>query len=975
MAIRARRGSWSGCRGGVTSDGHAEEPCSEGEDGRYQPMVAHDVPFPPYPNRWLLVPRCSVMMSCARPAGTVVGTAAVGRLLTECKAVSELGERTEVSGGRVELTVNGTPVTVRGDHPHLLAALREELDVTSPKDGCSPSGQCGCCTVLVDGKAVVSCNLPLAKVAGSSVVTLEGVDPSERQRFADAFAACGGLQCGFCIPGIVMRAKAQIDKKGADLDRAAMAPHLGAHLCRCTGYVKILDAIEAVAKGKEFQPSLGGGIGAAGAKYEAAELTLGDRDYIDDLRVPGMLHAALRLTDHARADVTAIDTTAAACADGVVAVFTAADIPGELRVGIILKDWPIMIPVGGRTSYAGDVLAVVVAETRQQARAAAELVDVQYDVLRPVTDPLAAIEPGADVAVWGTDDNVLSRSAYARGDVEAALAGSAHTVHEVFQTQRVEHAFLEPESTLAVPSGDGNERRLHVYSGGQGVWDDRDDICRVLGVDTAVVTVELVSNGGAFGGKEDMANQTHAALAAWLLDRPVKCTLSREESFRIHAKRHPVRLEYWAGCAADGMLTGVKVRAVGDSGAYASVGMKVLERAAGHATGPYHVPAVDVESIAARTNNVLCGAFRGFGANQAQFAMDGVLDRLAEQVGISGWEIRKRNVIRPGALWGPGQLMDDGAAGAEVCLDTIEPAYAAAVAAGKAVGLGLGLKNAGLGNGLREVSGAVVRFRSEESRSGERRSEGAEASSEASAASPRVEVRHGWTEMGQGVHTVALQVAAEELGVDPTRIDVIVDTTRQLGFGQTTGSRGTLMAAGAVQRACQAALADGCRPDHDYHAEHIVDWTAKLGDPEHPQPTIHAAFGYAAQLVVVDRDTGKLERVVAVHDVGRAVNPVLCEGQIEGSVHMGLGYALSEDFPTDPETGFPQFSTLRQLGILRAKDVPEIEVQLVEVPQPRSPYGIKGVGEIGLVPTAPAVAAALHDLDGQWRATLPMRPG
>ena len=854
---------------------------------------------------------------------------------------------------RTEFTLNGTPVTVRGDHPHLLAALREELDVTSPKDGCSPSGQCGCCTVMVDGKAVVSCNLGLEKVAGKSVVTLEGIAADERQRYADAFAACGGLQCGFCIPGIVMRAKSQIDKKGADLDRAGMAPHLGAHLCRCTGYVKILDAIEAVAKGKTFEPALAAGVGQSGAKYEAAELALGDRGYVDDIRVPGMLHAALHLTAHARADVTAIDTTAAAAADGVVGVFTAADIPGELRVGIIYKDWPVMIPVGGRTSYAGDVLAIVVAETRQQARAAAQLVDVAYDVLTPVTDPLAAVEPGAELAVWGTDDNVLSRSVYARGDVDVTLAASAHTIHEVFQTQRIEHAFLEPESTLAVPSGRGDDKTMHVYSGGQGVWDDRDDICRMLALPTDRVTVELVSNGGAFGGKEDMSNQAHASLAAWLLDRPVKCTLSREESFRMHAKRHPIRLEYWAGCDADGKLSAIKVRANGDSGAYASVGMKVLERAAGHATGPYHVPHVDVEAVAARTNNLVCGAFRGFGANQAQFAMDGVLDRLADLVGISGWEIRKRNVIRPGMVWGPGQIMDDGAGGAEACLDAIKPAYDAALDAGKAVGLGLGLKNSGLGNGFREVSGAVVRFHGDDD---------------------RVEVRHGWTEMGQGVHTVALQVAAEELGIDPARIDVIVDTTRQLGFGQTTGSRGTLMAAGSVQQACRAALAADCAPDVDHCGEHVVDWTSKLGDPANPNPTIHAAFGYAAQLAVVDRESGKVERVVAVHDVGKAVNPQLCAGQIEGSVHMGLGYALTEDFPTDPATGFPTFSTLRQLGILRAKDVPEIEVALVEVPQPRSPYGIKGVGEIGLVPTAPAVAAALHDLDGEWRTTLPMKP-
>ena len=852
----------------------------------------------------------------------------------------------------VDFQLNGVAVTVRDDHPHLLAALREELDITSPKDGCSPSGQCGCCTVHVDGKAIVSCQQSLAKTAGKAVTTLEGVAAAERTAFADAFAACGGLQCGFCIPGIVMRAKAQIDKKGADLQPSDMARHLGAHLCRCTGYVKILEAIDAVAKGKQFEPSLAATVGGAGARYEAGELTLGDRDYIDDMRVAGMLHAALHLTAHARADIESFDTTAAVAAPGVVAVFTAADIAGELRVGIIYKDWPVMIPVGGRTSYAGDVLAIVVAETRQQARDAAALVEVGYDVLTPVTDPEAALAVDAPVAVWGTDTNVLSVSEYSRGDVDGGLASAAHTVHEVFHTQRVEQAFLEPESTLAVPSSIDGVRHLQVYSGGQGVWDDRDDIARMLSVGNEQVTVTLVSNGGAFGGKEDMSNQAHASLAAWLLDRPVKCTLSREESLVIHAKRHPIRLEYWAGCDADGHLTAIRVRGIGDSGAYASVGMKVLERAAGHSSGPYHVPALDVRAVAVRTNNPICGAFRGFGANQAQFAMEGIIDRLAEMVGIDGWEMRKRNVIHPGQVWGPGQIMDDGCGGAEVCLDAIKPHYDAARADGKAIGLGLGLKNSGLGNGFRELCRAVVRFRGD----------------------GKVEVRHGWTEMGQGVHTVALQVAAQELGIDPNRIEVIVDTTRDLGFGQTTGSRGTLMAAGSVREACVAALAGGCQPDVDYVGEHLVDWTQQLGDPENPNPTIHAAFGYATQLVVIDRETGDIERVVAIHDVGKAVNPILCEGQIEGSVHMGLGYALTEDFPSDPATGFPTNMTLRSLGILRAKDVPPIEVHLVEVPQPKSPYGIKGVGEIGLVPTAPAVAAALRDYDGHWRTSLPMRP-
>ncbi len=575
----------------------------------------------------------------------------------------------------------------------------------------------------------------------------------------------------------------------------------------------------------------------------------------------------------------------------------------------------------------------------------------------PNTDPVAALADGAPLSVWGTDTNVLSTSAYRRGaDFDDAFAASAFTVHETFETQRIEHAFLEPESTLAVPSGDGDDRRLHVYSGGQGVWDDRNDIAAVLALGNERVTVELVSNGGAFGGKEDMSNQAQASLAAWLLDRPVKCTLSREESLRMHAKRHPIHFEYWAGCDADGHLSALKVRGIGDSGAYASVGMKVLERAAGHACGAYRWAALDIETIAVRTNNLVCGAFRGFGANQAQFALEGVLDRLAEQVGITGWEIRKRNVIRPGDEWGPGQIMDDGAGGAEACLDRIKPSYDSAIADGKAVGLALGLKNSGLGNGFREVSKAVVRFHDD-----------------ADGEPGRVEVRHGWTEMGQGVHTVALQVAAQELGIAPERIDVIVDTTRELGFGQTTGSRGTLMTAGSVSDACAAAKAGGCRPGVDYEGEYVVDWTQKLGDPNVEHPTIHSCFSFATQMVIIDRESGDIDKVVAVHDVGKAVNPMLVEGQVEGSVHMGLGYALSEDFPTDPETGFPTNMTLRSLGILRAKDVPEIEVQIVEVPQPRSPYGIKGVGEIGLVPTAPAVAAALHDLDGTWRNVLPMR--
>jgi len=865
-----------------------------------------------------------------------------------------------------DFTLNGAAASIAGSHDHLLGALRDELGVFSPKDGCSPTGQCGCCTVLVDGKARVACQTSLEKTTGATVVTLEGIEPDERQQMAEAFAAFGALQCGFCTPGILMRTKSMLDKaaaSGTGLTREKAARLMGGNLCRCTGYTKILDAVEALAADEvpvAVQPR---GVGTRGIKYEAHTLALGDRPFIDDMVPTDLTHGAFTLTKHARADIVAIDSAAAEAVPGVVRVFTAADVPGELRHGLIHKDWPVFIPIGGRTSYMGDVIAMVVADDRNTARHAATLVDVTYDVHEPIVNPIEAIASTED-AVWELDGNILSTSTYTRGDVDAGLAEAAHVVRETFQTQRIDHAFLEPESTLALPVPAGSQLpltnptttggdatdfdRLMVFSGGQGIWDDRNDIARILNVDADRIVTELVSNGGAFGGKEDMSNQGQTALAAWLLQRPVKTTFSREESFLVHTKRHPIRMAYEAGCAADGTLVGLRVRMVGDSGPYASVGMKVLERAAGHACGPYVIDNIHVNAIAARTNNSVCGAFRGFGANQAQFAMEGVMDRLAEMAGISGWEIRNRNVITPGVVWGPGQIMDDGCLGARQCLDAVRPAYDAATAAGQPVGVALGLKNSGLGNGFKEIARAVVHFRDD----------------------GKVEVRHCWTEMGQGVHTVALQVAVEELGVEPERIEVIVDSTRELGAGQTTGSRGTLMGAGSVADACQAAMADGCKVGVDYHGEYRVDWTNSMNEGlEHP--TIHSTFGYAAQMVVLDPDSGAVKKVVAAHDVGRAVNPLLCEGQVEGAVHMGLGYALSEGFPCD-EDGQPKNDTLRSLDIVRPKDMPDVDVILVEAAEPNSPYGIKGVGEIGLVPTAGAVAAAMHANDGRWRTELPL---
>ena len=713
----------------------------------------------------------------------------------------------------VSFILNGSEVTVADDHPHLLAALREELGVCSPKDGCSPSGQCGCCTVLVDGKAVVSCNLSVQKVAGTTITTLEGLPDDERERMASAFAATGALQCGFCTPGILVRVAALLERKGADLDRDTAARHLGAHLCRCTGYVKILDAVELLAKGEtpELQPL--GGIGSSGSRYQGFDLALGDKPYVDDLRPPGMLHGAVRLADHARADVLRIDTTAARPVPGVVRVLTAADVPGELRVGLIHKDWPVFIPEGGRTSYLGDVLAFVVADdrdtgaTRRRARRGRVPRAANAHRSRRRPRPTTRTRCGSSTATCCRAPHTRAatstrRSRRARTSCTRSSRPSASSTRS-----------SSPSRPSSCPSPAVGSRCTPA--------------ARACGT---TATRPRRCSASTRNGSPPCSSRTavrSAARRTWRTRRrprwPRSCS-TRRSSARcrarsrcfIHPKRHPIRIDLTVGCDADGRLTALRARMVGDSGPYASVGMKVLERAAGHASGPYHLPAIDVEAFAARTNNSVCGAFRGFGANQAQFAMEGALDRLAEQVGISGWEIRRRNVIKPGEVWGPGQIMDDGCRGAQRCLEAVKPAYDAAIAAGRAVGLGLGLKNSGLGNGFLEIVRAVVRFEPDGT----------------------VEVRHCWTEMGQGVHTVAAQVAIEELGVDPARVRVIVDTTRELGAGQTTGSRGTLMGAGAVADACRAARADGCRVGVDYAGEYRVDWTSSIdvrrraaGDP------------------------------------------------------------------------------------------------------------------------------------------------
>jgi xanthine dehydrogenase molybdenum-binding subunit len=854
----------------------------------------------------------------------------------------------------MRLVLNGRQVSVdTGPGESLLEVLRERCGLRSMKDGCAPEGTCGACTVIVDGRAVVSCAQPASRVAGRHVTTLEGLSPEARALWADSFALTGAAQCGYCSPGIVMKAHALLEREAAP-SREAITRALAGNLCRCTGYVKVIDAIELVQAARRGGPlpevDRSGGIGSRSVRSGARELALGDRPFVNDMAVPGMLHGALRFSDHPRAVVLRIDTTRAAVAPGVVSIVTAADVPGERIVGLIARDWPVFVAEGETTRYVGDVLAAVAAGTRREARAAAALIDVEYEVLRPVSDPFAALEPGAPAVHAG--GNLLETSVVRRGDAGAALAAAAHVVGDRFTTSSVEHAFLEPEACLAVPGTVPDGPALRLFSQGQGAWDDRRQVAELLGLSETAVRVTQVATGGAFGGKEDLSVQGQTALLAHVTGRPVLLALSRPESLRLHPKRHALTMDYAVGCDAEGRLVAVRARIVGDTGAYASVGTKVLERAAGHACGAYRVPHVDVEARTVYTNNPPGGAFRGFGVPQVTFAIDGLLDRLAERVGIDGWEIRWRNALRVGDRFGTGQLLGPGV-GLEKTLLAVRDAYRGA----RFAGIGCGAKNVGVGNGVVERGRAILRPE----------------------ADGTLTLWHSWTEMGQGVHTVFAQIVAQEVGVDPASVRVLVDTERELDTGETTASRATTLGGQAVAdaarqlRAALDALGPAASPldlaGREFGGEFVVDWTTPIGE-EIADPVTHLAYGWATQVVILD-DAGRLARVVAAQDVGRAMNPTLLEGQVEGGVHMGLGLALTEAFVT--EDGVPLTGTLKSQGIIPASSMPPVEVIIVEEAQPEGPYGAKGAGEAVLVPTPAAVAGALFAFDGVRRTALPMR--
>lgn len=848
----------------------------------------------------------------------------------------------------IHFQLNGEAIVYSGNPDRsLLRFLREERRLTAAKDGCSGQGTCGACLVEMDGKALLACSTTMDKVQDAVIFTLEGIPHNILQTIATLFVNHGAVQCGFCTPGFVMRTHLLLrDNPSPSPDDIRQA--IKGHLCRCTGYKKIESAIaesaQTISAGETDIPLRESGpVGSPSPLYKAMDSALGHQKFISDMNFEGMLFGALHFSQHPRAKILSIDVSRAKQMPGVLGVFTAKDIPGDRFTGLIKKDWPLMVAIGETTHYTGDVLAGVVAGTEDQARDAAATIEVKYEVFDPITNPEQALKKES-AQVHRKKSNLLETVKLTKGDADKALKTADFVISGTYNTQRIEHAYLETEAAIALWEDGG----ITLYSSGQGIYEDRRQVAQLTNMREKKVRVIHVAAGGAFGGKEDLSVQGHAALFARLLKKPVKVTLNRSESIRMHPKRHPVTISITLACDENGVLTAMKLRAIGDTGAYASSGTKIMQRIATHATGGYFIPNIEVEALTVYTNNTPSGSMRGYGADQVVFALESCIDDLCKMGEFDRWQFRYDNALTEGLTTAAGDHIKG--VGIISCLEALKPYYLE----NPFTGLACAIKGSGIGNGNKDFSEVILEILSP----------------------GKIIIHHGWSDMGQGIHTVASQTLCQETGIDPSVVEMLCDTRSGIKTGLTTSSRATVLLGNAIIDACKRLKKDLKKKDltklagRKYKGYWECNWTRKPPTSRR-NAVIHYSYGYAAQLAVLNRQ-GEIEKIYAAHDAGKIINPLLFQGQIQGAVHMGLGSALSEEMPA--ENGQLLKTTLQECGVLRAHETPDIEVMGIEVPDPVGPYGAKGLGDIGLVPTAAAVANAFCRFDGIRRNKLPLQP-
>jgi xanthine dehydrogenase molybdenum-binding subunit len=932
---------------------------------------------------------------------------------------------------KIALTVNGKSHTLDAVPGETLSTLlRERLRLTGTKIGCEEA-ECGACTVLVDGEPTMSCVYPAERADGKVIVTIEGL--AERVHaemklhpLQEAFVEHGAVQCGFCIPGQIMTAYALL-KRNPNPNSDEIRFALKDTLCRCAGYPSIENAILAAAQalrtGEPVQRPTHipdsvhthKTVGHSHLRPEAVEKVTGAAIYTDDLKFDGMLYAKAKRAMIPHGFLTKLDISKAKALPGVFAVLTAEDVPAEKNHGLVIYDWPVMVGLGERVRYVGDALAIVAAETQEIAETAIGLIEAEFELQPVITNPVQARQEG--VPQLHEKGNLLKHIKVRKGDMDKGFAEADVVLEHTFHTPPTDHAFIEPECSIAVPvkpdrslqsaserSGDNGDLsgfRLEIYVGSQIPYQDRTQVARVMGWPEERVRIVGQLMGGGFGGKEDVMGQIHVAMLANVTQRPVKLLFDRRESLLVHPKRHATQIHIKLGAKKNGRLVAMETELYGDTGAYASLGEKVMTRATTHSAGPYDIEHVRADCYAMYTNNPPAGAFRGFGVTQSAFAVESMMDMLADTVGVDRVELRRINALHVGSVTNTGQVLNE-SVGLTECINKVDaemrkhnPRPFAPVADEadpnivRAWGFASAYKNTGLGGGAPDISGADVELY----------------------ADGTFQVRSSAAELGQGLVTVMRLIVAEEMSVPPEQVRVLVmDTDLTPNGGPTTASRQTFVTGNASRYAAKtlrdeisATMAEkyDVRPEQIRFENGIVhvngnaltyadvykEMTALGQQPkvryEYEAPKtkplgeggdMHFAFSFATQAaeVEVNKLTGEVRvlKVISANDVGTAINPLGLQGQVEGGVMMGLGNCLTEEFIV--ENGNVVTDHLARYRVPGIMLTPEITSIIVEHPIEAGPYGAKGVGEVSSIPTTPAITNAIYNAVGVRIDKLPV---
>ncbi len=917
------------------------------------------------------------------------------------------------------LTLDGRAFEAHVDgRKTLLRFLRDDMGLMGTKDGCT-SGDCGSCVVQVNGKTVDSCVFLMRRAQGATIETIDGLaqEDGTLHPVQAAFLHKGAVQCGFCIPGMIMASKALLEENPTPT-LPEIREGLKNNICRCTGFEPIFDAVQQASEWMQapdqyegWEPTFGP-MGTSAVLVDGTKSVQGLLPYADDLVLPNMLHGAVVWSEHPYAKILSVDIAAAKAAPGVKWVLTADDVPGLNAHGRTVPDQPVF--AYDYVRFTGDPVVLVLAETREQAFAARELVKVEYEPLQGLFDPKDSLKPGAPQLVFSAPGNVCKALVYEVGDIAAAFASAAHVAEGHFTTQRQDHAYLEPLACLAEVKDGG----ITVYTPQQAPFETREQLTKILDLPREKVRVISTPLGGGFGGKLEVHIEGMAAVAAWVTRRPVKIVLPRGESLRTSVKRHPFELDYKVAVDAEGTLLAVDAYMICDGGPYTGNSPRVIDQASIFSCGPYRVPNVRIEGKAVHTNNPLGGAFRGYGINQAAVAMESLMDELAIQLDMDPFEFRRRNMYVEGDYSITGQHLNS-SVGAVQTLDAAReafqeewPTYAAMARPGYRVGFGVagGMKNVGAGKGKIDDSGATFRLKSD----------------------GRIELIASVVDMGQAIRTTMVQFAAQSTGLDFRLFDIItMDTDVVHPHRSASGQRQTLVSGNAVviagkqfkkllvelvsrwtgkhhteialvdnefrtqwtqyvveeklmnlQEVFERAAAEGTVVTTE--AEYIAPQTWPLSDQE-ARRTVpkekyrnYPTYAYATQVAIVgvEEATGKIDvlRVIAAHDVGVAVNPQQIRGQLIGSVSMGQGLALTENYPT--VNGTPPWRRIdyRRLGVPTSLNATTVRTIIVEDPFIEGPYGAKGISEIATVPSTPAILNAIYNATGFRPMDTPVEP-